>query len=198
MNPEFQTELQVYFFDSETLSPQSSKQRRSLFKTCLSELNPDVLAKIKRREKQSTSEKRSKRKKAYSYWMSGIGGPLLVGLTIFLGAFGTFTVSRMMGSRDTTPVTDSASSSGKEAQSTQRPKGQDTAEVKQPLTQSTKFVPNKELEFIIFNAFGATNIWQLMATVPLSPLSAGSTNSYNPALSHLFPKGEKTPMATSP
>lgn len=134
MNQEFQTELQVYFFDSETLSPQSSKQRRSLLKSCLSELNPDVLAKIKRREKQSTSEKRSKRKKAYSYWMSGIGGPLLVGLTIFLGAFGTFTVSRMMGSRDTTPVTDSTLSGRKEDQSTQQPKLQDSTKVTQSVT----------------------------------------------------------------
>jgi hypothetical protein len=135
MNQEFETELQVYFFDSETLSPQSSKQRRSLLKSCLSELNPDVLAKIKRPEKQSTSEKRSKRKKTHSNWMSGIGGPIIVGLiTVILGAFGAFAVSRMIGSRDSTPVTDSTSSGGKEDQSTQQPKLQESAKVTQSAT----------------------------------------------------------------
>jgi hypothetical protein len=68
--------------------------------------------------------------------MSGIGGPLLVGLTVFLGAFGAFTVSRMMGSRDTTPVTDYTSSGGNEDQSNPQPKVQNPAKDKQSMTSA--------------------------------------------------------------
>jgi hypothetical protein len=126
----------MYFFSNKNLSPKSSEQCLLLIDAFRSELNPDVVAKFEGiYRRRAAPDKKSKRKKAHNNWMSGIGGPIIVGLiTVLLGAFVGFIGLKLLGSRDMTKVTEPTLPSGNEDQSNPQSKVQDPAKEKQPVT----------------------------------------------------------------